>query len=301
MKLLSLLSSSLLTATLLLAVSPASAQEAPVKKKIAITKIAATDALKARMARQGVGLSLDSVLQALDSQVYDRVLNTRRFEVLERSDADALAQESAAAGNAFQFNQADYLLTIRVDSFNDRVETRRFAALGKTVSARVIELSAVAKITEVATQRAIASTNFQVTKHDAETRSESTIGKNGEASDALLIAATREMAQKIASRAADAIYPARIIGRRDRTVTINRNDQSGIKPGQVWEIFAPGDELTDPDTGEKTMEEVYVGKVKVTRVTPQNAQAEIVEDTGIDRGAYARRQDDAPAEDGDAQ
>ena len=64
MKLLSLLSSSLLTATLLLAVSPASAQEAPVKKKIAITKIAATDALKARMARQGVGLSLAVVFGA---------------------------------------------------------------------------------------------------------------------------------------------------------------------------------------------------------------------------------------------
>ena len=52
MKLLSLLSSSLLTATLLLAVSPAFAQEAPVKKKIAITKIDATDALKARIERE---------------------------------------------------------------------------------------------------------------------------------------------------------------------------------------------------------------------------------------------------------
>jgi curli biogenesis system outer membrane secretion channel CsgG len=300
MKLLSLLSSAVLASALAF---PASAQEAPAphQKKIAITKIAATDALKARMAHQGTGLSLDSVLQALDSQVYDRVLNTRRFEVLERSDAGALAQESAAAGNAFQFNQADYLLTIRVDSFNDRVETRRFAALGKTISARVIELSAVAKITEVATQRAIASTNFQVTKRDSETRSENTIEKNGEASDELLIAATREMAQKIASRAADAIYPARIIGKRDKTVTINRNDESGIAPGQVWEIFAPGEALVDPDTGEKMTEEVQVGRVKVTRVTPQYAQAEIIEDTGIDRGAYARLKDDAAAADASAQ
>jgi hypothetical protein len=28
--------------------------------------------------------------------------------------------------------------------------------------------------------------------------------------------------------------------------------------------------------------------VKITRVTPQNSQAEILEDTGIDRGAIAR-------------
>ncbi|MCR6654955.1 MAG: hypothetical protein NVV63_03865 [Opitutus sp.] len=272
------------------------AQDAPGKKKIAITKIAATDALKSRMAKQGVTLSLESVLQALDSQVYDRVLNTRRFDVLERSDADALATEAAATGSAFSFNQVDYLLTIRVDSFNDRLDTRKLASLGKTVSARTIELSAVAKITEVATQRAIASTNFTVTKRDAENRSASQIEKRGEASDELLIQVVREMAQKIASRAADAIYPARIIGKRDKTVTINRNDQSGVKVGQVWEAFIYGDELEDPDTGEVTREEVYVGTVKISRVTPQNSQALIEEDSGVDRGAVIRLKDDVGEE-----
>lgn len=269
-----------------------SAQEAPAKKKIAITKIAATDAVKARMSAQGVGLSLDSVLQALDSQVYDRVLNTKRFEVLERSDADALAKESAAAGNTFQFNQADYLLTIRVDGFNDRMETRKLASLGKTVTARVVELSAVAKITEVATQRAVASTNFQVSRRQADQLSGNTVEKNGESSDILLTDITREMAQKIAGRVADAIFPARILAKRDKVVTINRNDTSGIKVGQIWEVLVLGDELVDPDTGEKTREEVLVGKVKVTRVTPQNSQAEILEDTGIDKLAVVRLKED---------
>jgi hypothetical protein len=271
---------------------------APGKKKLAITKITATDAVAKRMSKQGVGLSLDSVLQALDSQVYDRILNTKRFEVLERSDADALAKESAAAGDAFAFNKADYILTIRVDSFNDRMEERKLASLGKTIRARTIELSAVAKITEVATQRAIASTNFKVSKRDSENRSENTTERVGEGSDDLLIQTVAEMAQKIAGRAADVISPARIIGKRDKIVTINRNDQSGIKVGQTWEVFILGDEMVDPDTGDKSREEVLVGKVKVTRVTPQNSQAEIIEDTGVDKGAVVRLKDDveAPAE-----
>ena len=89
----------LLAAVAALGFAPfATAQEGAGKKKLALTKIAATEALQKRMAKQGVELSLDSVLQALDSQVYDRLLNTRRFEILERSDADALAKESAAAG-----------------------------------------------------------------------------------------------------------------------------------------------------------------------------------------------------------
>jgi curli biogenesis system outer membrane secretion channel CsgG len=288
---------SLLLAVAALLFSPAlQAQDAPGKKKLAITKITATDAVAKRMSKQGVGLSLDSVLQALDSQVYDRVLNTKRFEVLERSDADALAKESAAAGEAFNFNKADYVLTIRVDSFNDRLEERKLAALGKTIRARTIELSAVAKITEVSTQRAIASTNFKVSKRDSENRSENTSERVGEGSDDLLIQAVSDMAQKIASRAAEVISPARIIGKRDKIVTINRNDQSGIKLGQTWEVFILGDELVDPDTGDKTREEVLVGKVKVTRVTPQNSQAEIVEDTGIDKGAVVRLKDDVEAE-----
>jgi hypothetical protein len=278
----------LLSAALLVAAPLARAQESSGKKKLAITKMVATPSLATRMQKQGVALSLSSVLEALDSQVHDRVLNTRRFEILERSDADALATESAASGQAFAFGKADYVMTIRVDSFNDRMEERKLASLGKTVRARVIELSAVAKITEVATQRAIASTNFKVSKRDSENRSENTTVRVGEASDDLMIQAVAEMAQKIAVRAADVVSPARIIGKRDRTVTINRNDQSGIEVGQVWEVFTLGDELVDPDTGDKTREEVLVGKVKVTRVTPQNSQAEILEDTGIDRGAVVR-------------
>jgi hypothetical protein len=287
----------LLVATVLLLAPAVRAQEGAGKKKLAITKIAATDALTKRMARQGVDLSLASVLEALDSQIYDRVLNTRRFEILERSDADALATESAAAGEAFMFNKADYLLTIRVDAFNDRMEERRLASLGKTIRARTIELSAVAKITEVSTQRAVASTNFKVSKRDSENRSESTTQRVGEGSDDLLIEAVREMAAKIAGRAADSVFPARIIGKRDRVVTINRNDQSGIRVGQVWEVFAIGEELVDPDTGEKSLEEVYVGKVKITRVTPQNSQGEAVEDTGIERGAIVRLAEDPEATD----
>jgi curli biogenesis system outer membrane secretion channel CsgG len=284
----------LLSVALLALVPLASAQAA--KKKLAITKIAATEALTQRMQNQGVGLSLDSVLQAMDSQVYDRILNTRRFDILERSDADALAQEAGAAGAAFNFNQADYILTIRVDSFNDRMEERKLASLGKTIRARTVELSAVAKVTEVATQRAVASANFRVSKRDAENRSDNTTRRVGEGSDALMIEAVADVAQKIAMRVADVVSPARVMAKRDQTVTINRNDESGIKVGQVWEVLVLGEELEDFDTGDIIREEVYVGKVKVTRVTPQYSQAEIIEDTGIDRGAVVRLLEDVEAE-----
>ncbi|MCC6415629.1 MAG: hypothetical protein IT582_06945 [Opitutaceae bacterium] len=277
---------SLLLAVLAMAAVPfASAQG---KKSIVVTKIRATDAVAKRMADQGVSLSIDQVLQGLDSQVYDRLVNSRRFDVYDRSDSDALLEEAGATGDTFIFNKVDYVLTIRVDSFNDRQETRHFASLGKTMMQRAVEVSAVAKVTEGATGKAVGTANINVTVRDSESRSASTTSRVGEASDDLVNQATRELAEKLVLRATDFIYPARILAKRDQIVTINRNDQAGVKVGQVWEVLAQGEPLTDPDTGETITEEVYVGKVQIVRVTPQSSQAKILEDLGIDRGAVVR-------------
>lgn len=266
----------------------ASAQTGGGKKSIVITKITAIDAIAQRMEGQGTALSIEQVLQALDSQVYDRIVNSRRFNVFDRSDADALLEEAGATGETFIFSKADYVLTIRVDSFNDRQETRKFASLGKTMQARVVEASAVAKVTVGSTGLVVGTANIQVSVRDAESRSKNTVGRIGEASDDLINQATRELAEKLSMRAVDFIYPARLLATRGQIVTINRNDQAGIKVGQVWEVLAQGEELVDPDTGDVIVEEVYVGKVEVVRVTPQYSQAKIVEDFGIDKGAVVR-------------
>jgi hypothetical protein len=48
--------------------------------------------------------------------------------------------------------------------------------------------------------------------------------------------------------------------------------------------------LKDPDTGEVLgKEEVKVGKVKITQVGAKTTQAEILEDTGVDKGAVLHK------------
>lgn len=273
-----------------LALTPfASAQDAaPGKKSLAIINIKATPAVVQRMNNQGVGLALEQVVQALNSQVTDRIVNSRRFDVIDRGEVEAYVREAGATGGIFKFEKADYVLTIELDSFNDRTETKNFASLGKTSVLRVVEASAVAKLTVGTTGKLFATANIKVAARDTETTGTKSTNKVGEASDDLINQATRDLAHKLALRAVDFVYPARVLAKRDKVVTINRNDQSGIAVGQTWDVFVQGDELVDPDTGERSREEVHVGKVRVTRVTPQNSQAEIVEDTGIDRGAVVR-------------
>jgi hypothetical protein len=90
---------------------------------------------------------------------------------------------------------------------------------------------------------------------------------------------------------ADVAFPARILAKTGKIVTINRGDGTGIAAGQLWEVFALGEELTDPDTGASLgREEVKVGQVRIQRVTARTAQGEVSgEDLGIDRGAIVRR------------
>ena len=263
------------------------AQQAPGLKKIGISDVKPTPAIVESVKKAGRANSLDRVVQALDSQLIDRVQSTRKFEVIARSDLASILKDADVTGGAFKVNGVDYLLVTSIDDFQDFEETATFAALGKTATRRVVRFSAVGKIYESETGKLIESTNFQISTRDSNENIDS--AKNGELSDALLLDITRGMADKIANRVADVIFPAKIISRIDKQVTLNRGDGTGIAIGQLWQVFALGEELVDPDTGVSLgREELPVGKIRVTRVNPKTATADIVEDAGIDKGAIVR-------------
>jgi len=109
-------------------------------------------------------------------------------------------------------------------------------------------------------------------------------------SDEMMVAVSRDMAQKIANRIADVIFPAKVLLKRDKEVTINRGEGGGVAVGDTFNVFAQGEELIDPDTKESLgREEVKVGRVKITQVNPKTSTAEILDDTGIDKGAILRK------------
>ncbi len=291
-----LLAASLLCSTALLAQETAPAPAAtpvatPGIKTIGIAKVKATPAILANAAGADRKNSVDRMTQALDGQLISAVQQTRKFTVLARSDSDALIEEAGATGKSFSFGEANYLLVVTVDDFQDFIQTATFAALGKTATKRVIRFSAIGKIYETKTNKLIESANFQEQNLDTEELLANSASTGGELSDALLLSLTRRMSEQIAQRVADVIYPAKIMAKTGKVVTLNRGDGTAIAVGQLWEVFALGEEMTDPDTGASLgREEVSVGKVRITRVTAKTSQAEINgEDLGIDKGAIVRR------------
>lgn len=274
----------------------ASAQDG--KATLGVSSVAPTPSLKAAIAGAGKGSALGRVVESFDSQLVSAVSATRKFEVVGRSDLkDILGeQELSGSGNvdpksaaqAGKLAGAKYLLVTTIDDFEDSTERMEFKTLNQVGLKRKIRLQAVAKVYDSTSGKLLESANILAERKDD--RSDSTgLEKNAELTDGLLAAAVRETAERVANRVADVVFPARVLARRDKQVTINRGEGTGVTVGQTWNVFAQGEELVDPDTKEKLgREEVLVGKARITVVTPKTSTAEILEDTGIDKGAVLR-------------
>ena len=276
----------------------AAAQE---KATIAVSSIKPTPSLAASV-KPDKKSSLDRIVESLDSQLIDRINATRKFDVVGRSDLNNVIKEQdlGASGNvdaktaakAGKLTGAKYLLVATVDDFQDYVERAAFEGTGRTATKRVFRLSIIGKIYDSTTGKLLESANFQ-TGNDAfkqiqQERNYSV--KDGELSDEMMVAVSRTLAEKIANRVADVIFPAKVIAKRDNVVTINRGEGAGVMVGDVFNVFALGEMMIDPDTKEKLgAEEVKVGKVKISDITPKFSKAETLEDTGIATGAILRK------------
>jgi len=286
-----------LVGTLLLPVI-VSAQE---KATLAVSSIKPTPSLAASI-KPDKKPSLDRIVESLDSQLIDRINATRKFDVVGRSDLSDIIKEQdlGASGNvdaktaakAGKLTGAKYLLVTTVDDFQDYVEKATFEGTGRSATKRVFRLSVVGKIYDSSTGKLLESVNLQ-TGNDAfkqiqEERNYSV--KDGELSDEMMVAVSRNLAEKIANHVADVIFPAKVLLKRDKEITINRGEGGGVAVGDTFNVFALGEELIDPDTKESLgREEAKVGKVKITQVNPKTSTAQILEDTGIDKGAILRK------------
>jgi hypothetical protein len=266
-------------------VTAATAQEVALKK-LAIGSVKVNAAAASAAAASGRKVALDRMTENLNAQLLSAFQTGRRFQLVGRADGAALVEEAAATGKAFAFGEADYLLVVTVDDFQDAMETKTFAALGTTVTSRTVRFAAISSVYDVKTGTVMETANLSVNR----TAPEEQRGQvTGDTRDALLRELTQELAEKTARHVSDVVYPARIVAKTDKIVTINRGDGTGIAPGQLWEVFALGAEMKDPDTGASLgREELLVGKVRVTRVTAKTSQASVQEDLGIDRGALVR-------------
>lgn len=268
------------------------------RESLAVTSVKPTPWLLKATEAAGKSVSLGRVVEALDGQLIDRVNATRKFEIVGRSELKEFFKEqdlgtsgnvdAKTAAQAGKLTGAKYLLVTSVDDFADFSETATFPGTGKSATRRLIRLSAVGRIYDSTTGKLLESANLQHSVKDVYEERPNSI-KDGKLTDELLLTIAREMAEKIAIRVADVIFPVKVLAKRDKQITINRGDGSGVEVDQIWQVFAVGGDIVDPDTKEVLgKEEVLIGKARIISVQLKFSTAELLDDNGVDKGAILR-------------
>lgn len=276
----------------------------PGKLPLAIGAVKVTPALAATLAQRGQAAELGRVQESMDPQLIAAFQGTRKFDLVARSDLKdvVLEQDLSGSGNvdkadpnaakAFKLAGAKYVVVSTIDDFQDNVQEAEFKEIGKKATRRQVRLSVVAKIYDTTTGKLLEAPNLQLDNSDFVRNPEFLVGeKGGNLTEKALQEMARQMSEKIAARVMDVLLPAKVLAVRDGQVTLNRGDGTGIAVGQTWKVFAQGEALTDPDTGEKLgSEEVLVGAIRITGVMPKMAMGEVC---GENRGV-AKRMHPAP-------
>jgi curli biogenesis system outer membrane secretion channel CsgG len=286
-----------LALTSLLALSPLAPALAQ-KETLAVRSVDATAALKLDTERKSKTLEMQRVLQSLDGHLISALGSTRKFSIVGRTDLKELQKEVDLAGSGLvdgatapapnAVKGAKYTLITSVDGFLDENSTQEFGT-GRRGIKRRLQISAQAKIYDTATSELLEAPNIQVEKVDV-ALVDAGVQTDGRRNDELMPALAKELAGKIAARTIDVVFPAKVIDKEDKVVTINRGDGMPIQVGETWQVFGPAKVIKDPDSGAEIKRKgKLVGKVRITSVEAAYSQAEIVEDTGVVVGSILKR------------
>jgi curli biogenesis system outer membrane secretion channel CsgG len=277
-------------------VQPALGQNnpAPEKKRLCIGPIVAIKSAAQKASKAGQGETLQQTLETLDTTLIDQANASRKFEVVARKDALKSIlneQDFGASGNvnpataaqAFKLAGAQYLVLTTVTDFAMGNEALKFEGIGATANREAVRVSCSIQIYDTTTGKLIESARFR--GQDANVSRDGSATADG----ATLTKITDRLAADILNRIVDVIFPAKVAAKLGTQVTINRGEGAGVAIGQTWAVFGLGEEITDPDTGEKLgRNEAEVGKIRIARVTPKLSYGEATEDTGIAVGNIAR-------------
>lgn len=279
------------------AVAPVAAMES-----VGVVPAKVLPAVAAKVKAAGRSTELDAFTQALENRLTESLTSTRKFKVVTRSDLDEVLKEQnlAASGNLnaddpqlaqrFKLAGVKSILLVTVDEFQDREEQFRSEAAGQTFRRRTIRIAAAAKLIDTTTGQVKESVSIPAVTQDDVRGLLAKLRTTADRADAITPELARLVSARIAQRLVDVRFPAKVLAKSpDNIVTFNRGDGSGVHTGQEWGVYAVGEAMVDPDTGESLgAEEVLIGRAIVTEVEAKFAKARLIQDQGVERGAVLR-------------
>ncbi len=229
-------------------------------------------------------LNLEKLLTEMEASF----LATRKFNVVSRDKSKIAAireeQQFAAsdlsAGNAAEtgaLQSADFLIIPEVHRFLFYSTTHKVPNLqSKYLRKDHGTLEVNAQIIDTKTGQI--KTTFSM-KDSFSTKERMVNDKGGVPSKKYFTDLAQGVSAQMADQFIDIVFPVQIISVKGGKVYLNRGKDGGFKKGDVLNVYFPGEELIDPDTGDVLgSAEEYVGKIKVSRINPKFTIATIIQD-----------------------
>lgn len=281
-------------------------EEAPQgKMRIGLGAVKVLPSLTAQLTKSDQLNLVNRAAETIEGQMADALQNTRKFEIVARQDLDELLKEQGFQGGiiidatdpkaavAARVKGVEYLVLTTIDDFVDVEQSTYSQEMQMAVSRRTLRMSAIVRIYNSSTGVLLESMSVPVqTEGGGATRV--TAGdrmKNDKAEDnSVYVDLINQLSMRCAQRVTDILYPAKIVAITGSFITLNRGAGTAINRGELWEVFAAGNELRDPDTGELLgKEEMKVGEIVISEVLPKSSRAQIYgENRGIAPGQVAR-------------
>lgn len=265
------------------------------QKTLYVARVTANDSLKAEVAHDERAQLLGRVIESLDEHLISEIVSSRKYRVLERSDAleellreQALDEAGLVAKKGAQANEmigGEYALIVSIDAFQQVTDVAVFNGVHR---AKVrYQLSTQMRVIDTSTSEIIDASNQQLEKVDIADVSNTSNRRFGRF-DSMLPKLTREMAEVSTKFLIAATFPPKIIDVDEIYVTINAGE--GIfKVGDVCKVYGKTRTVTDPDTGvTRKIKGRPMGTVKITDVESDYAQGELVGDTRASVGSQVK-------------
>ena len=222
----------------------------------------------------------------------------KKFDVVNRKRLQKLLKEielgKGEYGNkekcvqAGKMLNAEYVLTTGIKAIYFRNDSERVPYTNMKKNRLLARIDLNCRISETKTSRIVFARSINVsTEVKLEPREE------------LFWAAERDQlfdniydvtARTVADAALESIFPMKIVTKKDKNLYYINRGKGLVEKGEKYNVYRPGEDLKDPDTGEVLgTAEKKVGVLKINRVFPEKAVAKALSGD-FKRGDLCREQ-----------
>lgn len=241
-------------------------------------------------------------IQVVESEFADQLLQnlvkSRKFTVLERSFVEKIMKENkltesdyAKPGEDQRIGKllvADYLVVGHVDRVEFYME-KKFIEITKETSIRLKSTMKVHfRVVETKSGKVVCANTITRKLDSKDIPSQDRKNMTGGDYRDLLFSDTAIAAS---TYILEGVYPVKIASVQGDDLVINRGEGTGINVGGLYEVYAQGEPVKDPDTGDIIgSDETKVGLIEITSVQQKFSKAKVLKSEGtLTVGAICRQ------------